>query len=279
MLWVGVTYATHRGLGFLAIVVGCLVGVGVRLGAGSHEGWMPGLTALFLGLGAIFAGNVAVTYLLFDDSWGAGILGGPELSSEEEIVAEIASNEVMPEFQKAGRPFELSDEDFDNLPDDYSVKDEYLPAVWAEAEKRWKSLSPDQQAVKKQKLMDARLGIDRDSMIAKIVEENVAKEFEAQGKSIHASDDVEFIDTASQYHPDAWAEGVKRWEALAPDEQAAAQAAARQEYEQAQAAVQRVFTPFLFLAQLLFNFGVMGFVYCIVAGVVAYRLGSTSAIA
>lgn len=277
VLWVSITYATHRGFGFLAIVVGCLVGVGVRLGAREHEGWMPGLTALFLALSTIFCGYVSVTYLLFDDSM-PGVLGGMELSSDEEIIGEIAFREVMPEFQQAGKPFELTDEQFDKLPDDYTTKDEHLPAVWTEAEQRWKGLTPEQKAAKKQEILDARMGLDRDSMIANIIVKDVEKEFTAQGKPVYATDVTEYMGVASGYHPDAWAEGVKRWEALTPEQQAAAQASARQQYQQAEQAMQQVFTPFMFVFQLLVNFGLTGFVYCLIAGIVAYRVGSTSAI-
>ena len=70
-----------------------------------------------------------------------------------------------------------------------------------------------------------------------------------------------------------------QYAALTPDQQAAAQAAARLEYEQWQQAADQVFTPVRFLFALLTNFGLMGIVYCIIAGIMAYRLGSTSAVA
>ncbi len=216
-LWGLVAYSTGWHVGFLSILIGTFVGIGVRLGAAQYEGWMPGVTGVLITLLAVFLSNLTLNLTLFYDDWMPD-RGGTAAMSREELVAAYAEEVVAPEFRTAGKPVEhpqLDDEDYE----DYSTKGMYDPAFWTEAEKRWNALPPQEQAAFMQQVDDRQHGVDRDSLIHHLAEHEVEPEFKQANKPTRMAEaEFDESDADTDILPDVLQEATRRLDAKSPAE-------------------------------------------------------------
>ncbi len=128
-IWGGITYATHREIGWIAWGVGLLVGLGVRLVARENDGVNYGMIAVALAFLSIVLGKYLAVALIVDDVQKE--LGKIQIVvTDEDMIAEKA-DEVAAEWRAKGKAVVANN----NLSD--AAKKNYLPAVTAEAKKRW----------------------------------------------------------------------------------------------------------------------------------------------
>lgn len=131
-VWAGIGYASHRELGLLAWAVGGVTGIGVRYFAREHDGASYGFLAVTIALLSIVLGKYMVVSLIANDLEKQ--LDGIMITvGEDDMIAEKA-DEVAAEWKAKGKAVSAG-KDVAGLP-----TKNYLPAVTAEAQKRWKAL-------------------------------------------------------------------------------------------------------------------------------------------
>lgn len=133
VLWQGLAYLLGDSYGFMAIVLGGLVGSGVRATAKGSYGIGPGLTAT--GLMLLFAFiNLFIFARIQIAEWSEG-----QTVSGDQLIAHVA-NQIMQE-RSAQAPQSVEDEDEET---ELSASG-YPPDVWREAEDRWRRMPPSLQ--------------------------------------------------------------------------------------------------------------------------------------
>jgi len=155
-IWAGIAYMTDYEIGWIAWGVGALVGFGVRaLGSSEMATFdratrqrvvrrvpamapaLAGLVAAIIAMGAVMAGKYATIHLVLSD-----MLAAPEAADTEMILSGVA-DEIVMEREEAGRHVQFPPGmDYESA----SKQADYPPDIWKEAQVRWASLSPDQQA-------------------------------------------------------------------------------------------------------------------------------------
>jgi DNA-directed RNA polymerase subunit RPC12/RpoP len=279
-VWWTVAYTTGFNVWFLAVLMGTAVGAGVRLGAAQYEGWMPALTAVFITLATLFFTKLTLNYTLYADEIGGLGIGETATVSryasmtEEEKIAEYIAEVVEPEYRKQGKPIDhprMDDEDYE----DYSDKGMYHPDLWKDAETRWRAMPPQEQAVFQQTMIDKELGIDRTSLIHRIIEKDVKPEFAQQNKPVELTEaELDANDYAEIYTAEALQEGAKRLEAQTPEQRAVLIESIRTEH----AAAEKVFANLQIIGILIWT--VIGFFWpsnlicTILACISAWQIGN-----
>lgn len=140
-IWVAVGYFTSYEVGWIAWGIGVLVGIAVRKSAGEIDGPAPGIIAGATAIVAVLVAKFLVTVLLVSNA-----LSGLQNSAvtNDDMLAYCA-NEIVEEQQSAGKEIAWPAEAEDI---EAPLKDQYPKEIWAEAEKRWMSLSPQEQEEK-----------------------------------------------------------------------------------------------------------------------------------
>lgn len=275
-IWGLVAHLTGYSLGFLSILIGTTVGIGVRLGAAQYEGLFPALTAVGLTLIAVFVSKLTLNYTLFADELpGFGNAAAQVAAlSQEELIGEYIDEVVAPEYRQQGKPVEnprIEDEDFE----DFSTKGMYDPAIWTDAEARWKALPLQEQAVFQQNLTDSRMGIDRESLILHIAEKEIRPEFEQAGKSAKWTEaELDANDYESEFKPEALQEAEKRFGAKTPEQLSALKESLRADQAVAEEAVRGIMVGFVLLFTLLSFLWPSNLICLILACISAYQIGN-----
>ena len=144
-IWAGITYSTHHEIGWIAWGIGVLVGIAVRMAAGSTDGFGPGIVAAVIAVLSICGGKYAASALLTRDAMAE--IG--TMSFTEDDMIESLAGEIAEERTAAGKklkwPPGKSDETAEQLTD-------YPADVQAEAKKQWGS----KPAEERQKLITER---------------------------------------------------------------------------------------------------------------------------
>lgn len=100
-VWAAVTYWTHHEVGWIALGIGVLVGMAVRMAAGNIRGWAPGITAAIIAVLAIIGGKYVGTKMLFD--WELLNLTNAVRVTDEDMALIQAIN-IIQERDVAGEP-------------------------------------------------------------------------------------------------------------------------------------------------------------------------------
>jgi len=226
-VWWTVAYLTGSNVWYLSVLMGTAVGAGVRLGAAQYEGLMPALTAVFITLVTLFSSKLALNYTLYyDDIGGIGLGETATVTrmanlTEEEMVSEYITAVVEPEYRKQGKPVDhprVDDEDYEDDTD----KGMYHPDLWKDAEARWRAMPPPEQAAFRQNLLDQQLGIDRKSLLYRIIEKEVKPEFAQQNKRVELNEqELDANDYAEIYTEETLQEATRRLDAQTPEQRAA----------------------------------------------------------
>lgn len=139
-IWAAIAYVAHYELAFIAWLVGGLVGMGVRLGAGDEDGWTPGVLAGALAAAAVLAGKyAAVAILAHQITAGFSAQIGGESEKPEEFAVSYIADDVVRERDRAGQPIRWP---AGVEADEAYAQADYPPDIWAEAERRWAATPP-----------------------------------------------------------------------------------------------------------------------------------------
>jgi hypothetical protein len=202
VIWVVTVYFTGFELGIIAIGIGALSGLGVRLFAKETRGTGPAMTALVVSLVSIGAAKV-----------GHIVISWPGTAEElrEGALLQLC-NLVARDYERTGRPVERPETGWEIRHTDYPEE------IRVEAERRWNAFTPEKQAWYLQDAGYVFL-LNDELAIAKLAL-NVVEEYETQGLI------VKWPPAANRNAPggrddfpeEIWQEAVTRWEGLSTEE-------------------------------------------------------------
>jgi hypothetical protein len=139
-IWALVAYQIHYEIGWLAIGVGALVGGGMAKGAQGYTGALTGLIAAVIAVGAVLGGRYMAISAIVDDIGKTATKQMAKIS-EDDAQVELART-VVHEQEEKGKvlkwPDGMSEEEAETQAD-------FPKEVWAEMDKRWAAMSPDQR--------------------------------------------------------------------------------------------------------------------------------------
>ncbi len=155
-IWTAIAYSTGYEIGWIAWLVGVVVGFCVRMAAGDDEGYGPGITAVGIAVLALLVGKYATVSLLVDKHFQEKMGAVTQINSSHFQVT--LCSEVVQEWTTAkkkltwppGKTAELAE----------GIND-YPQAVRDEAQKRWAAKPvAEQQALiaERQQSVDEAMG-------------------------------------------------------------------------------------------------------------------------
>ncbi len=150
VIWVVVGYSTQYEVGWIAWGVGFLVGVGVRYAAylaDREESFAQGILAAVIAIGSIVTAKFLVFTLLVGGSDAAELreLADKIRFDDEAMIASIAdeiAEQIMEKGQTIHWPPGMSYEEA-------SRREDYPPAMWQQAERRWNQLGRGEREERK----------------------------------------------------------------------------------------------------------------------------------
>ncbi|MEZ6040656.1 MAG: hypothetical protein R3C20_09120 [Planctomycetaceae bacterium] len=137
-IWAGITYATNHEIGWIAWGIGLLVGISVRFAAGESDGFVPGTIAVLGAILALLAGKYAAVHLLVNHE----LSNADTITVTSEDMCVGIADEVVEEWETAGKPVNWAP---GMTVDEAGSEADYPADIWAEAEKRWNEIPPDEQ--------------------------------------------------------------------------------------------------------------------------------------
>ena len=126
-------------MGWIACGIGFLVGISVRVAAGEVDGPAPGVVAGATAVIAVLIAKFLVVSFLVSNAMHEM----PDFTeiTPDQMIARCATD-VAIEYEASGKKLDWPPEsDSPDVP----LQQSYPPDVWAEAQKRWQKLTPQQQ--------------------------------------------------------------------------------------------------------------------------------------
>jgi hypothetical protein len=163
IVWAALIARTGGASGYIAMIVGALVGGGVRVGAAKYDfGWFPAITAAVIALVAIIGGKVYGVHTLRKE-YAAEVFKGQQqyvaMLKHKNYPISLVAEEMMAEELEAAPPMdgdvavEVDDAEFLEEMDDFDSDDVYdadkFPKLygkhWAPAKARWESMPAEER--------------------------------------------------------------------------------------------------------------------------------------
>ncbi|MEZ6235379.1 MAG: hypothetical protein R3B68_14430 [Phycisphaerales bacterium] len=133
-IWAAVAFFTNFEIGWIAWGIGALVGLGVRAGAGSEDGWTPGILAAVIAVASVVGGKYAAAAAFMNQTMGTAMAPATALEAEESAIVVLA-DEVVAEKDKRGEAIDWPP-GIGGWEDAYTQAD-YPADIWGEASRRW----------------------------------------------------------------------------------------------------------------------------------------------
>ncbi len=151
-IWAGIAYGTGYEIGWIAWIIGGMVGFGVAAG-GKMGGPIAGGVAVIITIASLLGGKYAAVELTLNKEFDAGAIADEILEdmTTEQVVSYIA-DQVHEERTAAGETFQWPD---GVDPSAATKASEYPPEIWADAQTRWKAMSPSDRATYREELQDS----------------------------------------------------------------------------------------------------------------------------
>jgi hypothetical protein len=149
-VWAGIAYFLEVEVGWIAWLVGVLVGVGVRVAAQGEQSAEAGWIAAAIALVAIAAGKYAAVEMAISE-----IAWADELQiTEEQAVAAIASEIAAAKGREGEILQALGALEGEEAPD---LERLFPQDIWQEASRRWEGLGPEGQRLKVEEIEQAAI--------------------------------------------------------------------------------------------------------------------------
>lgn len=137
-IWAAISYNTGYEIGWIAWIIGGLVGFAVALGSQEEVGLGTGIAAGIIALGSVVGGKYATIRMALDDFVNEEEIG---TVSEEDLIVTIA-DQIVAERVDAGQTIDWPGEwQFDEA----TEQADYPADIWSEASERWTTAGPDWQ--------------------------------------------------------------------------------------------------------------------------------------
>lgn len=142
-IWAGLIYFTGFEIGYVAVFVGFLSGVGVRFGASRWDySWGPGLAAVVVAIMALIVGKVAGVQLVIQRELGKLQAVDMPGIHENIFIAGLAEKIKESKPEAAGIPNLGAD---DEVFDPEKLPQQYPPEIWNEAKAQWDAVPADKK--------------------------------------------------------------------------------------------------------------------------------------
>ncbi len=206
-VWTAVSMLFNIEAGIIAWGIGVLAGVAVRAMAKEDCGLASGVAAVLAAIIGVGCGRTAVVALL--------VMGGQQPTKEDALV--VLADVVARERQRAGERLRWP---MGQSAATAEEQGDFPPGVWAEAERRWDGLSPDEQRQALQTPGSPRL-LDTEFAISTVAD-RVAEEMKASGRTLtwpeHRPASAGMI--RESYPQEVWKEAESRWTGMSADQRA-----------------------------------------------------------
>ncbi len=140
-VWAAIAYNLHVEIGWIAILIGVVVGIGANAGTGGEPDEMTGYVAIAVAVLSIMVGKFAVVSMIIDEAMGG--LDQPveraEIADDLDFLISEVADDVIAEWEEQGRTVEWPEYDEEDL--DLPFEPTYPKDAWAEAEARWSAMS------------------------------------------------------------------------------------------------------------------------------------------
>ncbi|TWU06663.1 hypothetical protein CA54_50600 [Symmachiella macrocystis] len=147
-LWALMGYLIPFPLGWMAVGMGFMVGLGVRLSAGENDGVGPGVTAAVITLFSIIIAKFITAMIIA--AWLADLFVGVPADVEELSIQQIA-DEIVDERNDAGQDVDWPEKQpLQGMGQQQDVSSGYPPDIWAEAEMRWEEMPIEEQQARRE---------------------------------------------------------------------------------------------------------------------------------
>lgn len=168
LVWFLIGYYAKAEVGYIAVLVGFLAGLGVRVAASESEvGTGPAMAALIAAFFGIAVAKYAVTRIRVDNILAPMIAQAMADPSESERHSEMA-NEVAEKREAVGKPVAWpAGKDLESA----ELEADYPADIWAEAKQRLDAETPEQRQLalqQRQQMLQNGLGEARQAIIKQV---------------------------------------------------------------------------------------------------------------
>lgn len=143
-IWAAIAYFTQYEIGYIAIGVGFLVGLGVKIAAGDQISSTTGAVSAGIAILAVLAGKYFTIYLLMQNlvaGFNLDVL--PIELNERSMVASLA-DQIIEEKQAAGETIDYPE--MDEEAEEFTLEDQYPADILSAAKEQWNAKTPQEQA-------------------------------------------------------------------------------------------------------------------------------------
>ena len=133
-IWAAIVYFTNYEVGLVAILVGFLVGGGVRWGAAHIDGWTPGILASAIAIGSIVAAKYAIVSIVVAQAFSTPPASSQSPAQAEELAISYIADEIARARERAGTPVDWPAGVEEGTA--YYMTD-YPTDIWSQALQQW----------------------------------------------------------------------------------------------------------------------------------------------
>lgn len=138
-IWIAVSYGINWEVGYIAIGVGWLVGLGVRFTAGEDDGVLPGTTAVLISIASILLAKYIVVALAVSSA--VAEIEMPKASDPDVMIGVFAAG-IAYELESSGKEVKWPK---NRRPEGLLNEKNCPPEIWETAQGMWNNLSPEQK--------------------------------------------------------------------------------------------------------------------------------------
>jgi len=203
VLWGVIGYYLHLEIGWIAIIIGSVVGMVCAAAAKDEAGVESGVIAAGLAVAAILCGKLAMAYAF------------THRYSDRDIALSAIAAEIVYEHSREGRHYRFPK---DISPSEAIGRDEHPPELWEQAEARWADLTSQQRSD-----MLAFPELANPEYVISLLADEVVEEWRESGRQLRwpGGAEPDYPERASDYPPDVWKHTISRWDAMTQSEQRA----------------------------------------------------------
>ena len=168
-VWAAVVYFTEYEIGWIAIGVGFLAGVGVRFGSDeTSDGMVSGIASAVIAAGAIVLAKFLSVYLMV-----GGVFGDNLVTIDDKVMIARYAIEIVENKESKGEKINWPPgHDLEDTPADQS----YPQKIWNDASSRWNKISAEEKETKKTEAQD-EINEVMDSLKSSVREEAFKESF------------------------------------------------------------------------------------------------------
>jgi hypothetical protein len=138
-IWAAIAYFAHFEIGYIAVGVGALAGVGMAIGAGSNRGFVAGVIAAGIALASVAAGKYAAVHFEMKDHTGKL---HETLTLDESDYKLFFADQLVEEYVGANK--ELTWRNGKTRDEAHELGD-YPANLCKDLEARWKAMTPEKR--------------------------------------------------------------------------------------------------------------------------------------